>query len=301
MSSEVLQTRRDVDIVSILDEPKVQSHIRKMFYIGSSMYQESAFAVYESDSFSYAVSDLLVPDIEIDGPDKTYASVAERATGVDIMPLVRKEKDFDSLSEDEYAYGHDIDELAKADYVGRQQHVLSAKAQSKIAAIEQSADLGQDEKYILIEKIKQKDYKPKPNMRRDILLLVHNHPQIPAHDTGAGVQYDLGDLLVPSQADVDLMVELDSFNPGHIDMIVAKDHKGKCGGLVTGVATRQPSPSQFLSMSALKSATAQLRLLNRAGIAYQRIDFQDDGSLTSGQNQKLRSLAKLVNNQGLQV
>ena len=197
---------KEAMLCDILDLPETRQNIREMYKVGVSGMHESAFAVYQNTA-GLAASELLVPDVSSESG--SLDEVMMRSLSIDTTPLVTDEKARDALElswvmedlENNYDY---LDEAT-------QRRVERILENSKFSFKERVRHAN-----MLIESAKAR-LLADATMRRDVLMRAHNHPQLPTRHTKPGR------LIRPSSLDVATHVQLHTYNPGLVDMIVASD------------------------------------------------------------------------------
>lgn len=218
--SEMLTAK---ELHEILHEPKLAENVERMYEVGHVLCHESGFAVY-GDSQTRQVSDLLLPeDIDQYGSSIDSPKLLRRSTSIDLHPLVRKQKTFDNLTDDEINQT-DMDELEKL-LEESEAHELSEKARLAIEKISADTNLEGFEKEDLIRSVKEKDRRningiTDTNIRDDILLLAHNHPRMPHL-----VDIHIDHLIKPSPADLNMHDFITTESKSMVDLIVATTGK----------------------------------------------------------------------------
>jgi hypothetical protein len=250
----------------ILNMPAFTRHIRRMRIVGSELMQESAFVVYNKPR-GYDVSELVVPDVNVVSVD---SFLNQFQTGsVDLDKLISADPSDTSSSDDESR--------------------LSEKALLKIEKVKASDELSEDDKALIIMKIKEYEWlgTPEQNLRSDIQFSVHNHPYLSAGPLTAV------DMLVPSTVDLATDEMILKKNPSYISAIVGSDRKNQAM-LLTGIhPRRQPDLVSYERAESRRLGIQNaLGALALAGYAATIIDIGKNGKPTPSSHPKIASFTE---------
>lgn len=245
------------ELVSIITNPIVQQHFAEMFQVGLKLNQESGFMVYGSAEFE--VSKLLIPKIDVlDGLEAAFTQMRR----FDPAPLTVQHP----------RYGYESSAEARR---AKAAHELSSRAVQKIAAIEEVESIPERRKNALKRAIAKRDWQPRDNVRQDIALFAHNHPQDPGEDA---VVIDAATKTLPSWRDVDGYAYLKEYSPNVINAVAAADYKQQKVLFYAAKSGSEITPSVYGSRRNRQRGFAyNIGHLCRAGFTYTVLNLSESG------------------------
>ncbi|MEK7059948.1 MAG: hypothetical protein AAB971_04305 [Patescibacteria group bacterium] len=288
------------ELLDVLRDETVREHIAKMFEVGTGMCQESAFAVYSTDDQpKYEVSELVIPDIDDIGAAGLgdFNEIINRARSVDPVALTRRVITPHLISKEEPQDLLDngrLGEIMTRDLTDRLSHELSPQAQRKLGAVLASPDIDEGTRLNLIEAIEQADRNvhEDQNVRSDIFLLAHNHPQPPGPQAGWVPELTAAELIVPSPPDISGSAWLARHNPRLIEMIVAASRRDRKAMLYAAAPGGQIDPGRYEAAFDTGSRDAIFKSLPISGLKHVVVDLTKTGRLTMPNQNRVRRFSE---------
>lgn len=273
----------------VLTDSATAEHVRTMYHIGTELFHESAFAVYKKLG-SYVVSNLLLPEIDFTDIMDEYAQ--EDHESIDTSPLILIDLDPTPRLSDNHTFGiEDIDDLN-----------VSVLTRTIVFNIDSAIDVETEDKGRLISAAIQRDLREREdkdtgqNIRDDIIMLVHNHPQAPFERTS------VARLLMPSSTDIFSLNIVRQKNPTAIECIVTSDTKDHGMMLIAASKFAQNQDSTLYEPQFVgPDIPGKIRnSLAHAGYTSVTLSLDDDGRPKDGQLSKLYQFAANIDHSAIE-
>lgn len=249
------------DISSVLNESGVRKHFRKMYRIGSVAMHESAFAVYQKND-NLDVSKLLLPNIT--SQDMLDEATIKQHHDIDVSSLI--------ISPGYSGIDLDDDSTYKISE-------LSESARRKITAIKNVDFLDEYGKKCIIEGIIEKERDRNNNIskyRTDMVLLCHNHPQLPT------VKTHPYNIIYPSATDLRMYDKTRTVNTNIVNGIVASDGKNHRLILYKAKDNTITNPEEYDNRREIDNGNTVKRLGSLAicNYSYAILELMDTGEVS---------------------